>query len=257
MKNGKRSISSEKYWKQKVLNANRVSVDGIWLYGHHAVIAALANQKRQIHRLIITKNTLLRFPNDIEPEILDRTDLERFLPAGAVHQGLALLTSPLPDIFLDDLLGQISSQSVIIILDQANDPRNVGAVLRSAAAFGSDAVIVPNRHTPEATGVLAKAASGALERVPFIRVTNLARTLDQLKDAGYWCVGVTSDGEQTLAQAELSGKIVLVFGAEGRGMRRLTRAKCDYLIRIPIDQAMDSLNLSSAAAISLYELKRN
>ena len=257
MKNGKRSISSEKKRKRAVQGAPKGSLDRIWLYGQHAVIAALANRNRQKHRLVMTQNTLTKLPNEIKPELLDRPELERLLPPGAVHQGVALLTSPLPDILLEDILDQVSNQSVIVVLDRANDPRNVGAVMRSAAAFGADAVIGPDWHMPEATAVLAKAASGALEKIPFVRVTNLARTLDKLKDAGFWCAGVAADGEITLAQAKLSGKIVLIFGDESRGMRRLTRAKCDYLIRIPIDQAMDSLNLSAAAAISLYELKRN
>ena len=257
MKNGKRSISPEKNRNLMVQRASSGSLSRIWLYGHHTVMAALANRNRKTYRLVMTQNSLSQLPNEIQPEILDNTEIERLLPPGAVHQGLALLTSPLPAVLLDDILGQTSNQSVIVVLDQVNDPRNVGAVLRSAAAFGSDAVIAPDRHTPEATAVLAKAASGALEKIPFIRVTNLARTLDQLKDAGYWCAGFTADADQTLAQAKLSGKIVMVFGEEGRGMRRLTRAKCDYLVRISIDQEMDSLNLSAAAAISLYELKRN
>ena len=162
----------------------------------------------------------------------------------------------MPQISLKNLLDHTSKKSIIIALDQANDPRNIGAVLRSAAAFQADAVIIPERYSPQATSVLAKAASGALEKTPLIRVTNLARTLEQLKKVGYWCAGLVPDAKQTLAEAKLSGKIVLVLGAEGKGIRRLTRDRCDYLLRIPIDREMESLNISTAAAISLYELNR-
>ena len=230
--------------------------DRIWLYGKHAVTAALANPDREKHRLAITSADHILYTGDVQTEILERQELETILPKNAVHQGVALQVSPLQEPDLKQIISQTGEESVIVALDQASDPQNIGAVLRSAAAFGADAVIVQNRHTPEATAALAKAASGALEQVPFVRVTNLARSMKQLKDAEYWCAGMTADGTQTLVDANLSGRTVLALGAEGEGLRRLTRENCDFLIRIPIINNIDNLNLAATAAISLYEIRR-
>ena len=256
MGNSKRQKPSKSTWRHDIPGRPLELGEHIWLYGYHAVLAALANPQRQKHRLVVTSKTFLETSNFIKPEIMDRSKFDRLLPTGVVHQGIALLTSPLPQISLKNLLNHTSKNSIIIALDQANDPRNIGAVLRSASAFQADAVIIPERYSPQATSVLAKSASGALEKTPLIRVTNLARTLEQLKKVGYWCAGLVPDAKQTLADAKLSGKIVLVLGAEGKGIRRLTRDRCDYLLRIPIDREMESLNISAAAAISLYELNR-
>lgn len=144
-----------------------------------------------------------------------------------------------------------------MVLDQVTDPHNVGAVLRSAAAFGALAVVVPDRHAPDETGTLAKSASGALERMPLVRVSNLVRALEQLKDGGFWIAGLAAEGTTTLAQAKLSGKTALVLGSEGEGLRRLTREHCDYLVRLPMTDAVESLNVSNAAAVALYELIRD
>jgi len=256
MGNSKRQKPSKSAWGHDIPGTPLELGEQIWLYGYHAVLAALANPQRQKHRLVVTSKTFLETSNFIKPEIMDRSKFDQFLPTGVVHQGIALLTSPLPQISLKNLLNHTSKNSVIIALDQANDPRNIGAVLRSASAFQTDAVIIPERYSPQATSVLAKSASGALEKTPLIRVTNLARTLEQLKQVGYWCAGLVPDAKQTLAEAKLTGKIVLVLGSEGKGIRRLTRDRCDYLLRIPIDREMESLNISAAAAISLYELNR-
>jgi 23S rRNA (guanosine2251-2'-O)-methyltransferase len=195
-------------------------------------------------------------------EAAERTDLDALLPEGAVHQGVALLAGPLPDTTIEDLCrsAETVSRVVVVALDQANDPHNVGAVLRSAAAFGALAVVLPRDHAPPIGGTLAKAASGALERLPLVRVTNLARALDALKEAGFWCLGLDAQAPETLAEAaakgRMAGKTVLVLGSEGAGLRRLTRESCDFLARIPIAGAMESLNLSNAAAIALYEASR-
>ena len=256
MKNRKWVKPREKAQKSEPSSLPRGQRNRIWLYGAHTVRAALANQRRKKYRLAVTSVDHGLHADGLELEIMERQELEKLLPLGAVHQGTALLVSPLPEMDLNQVLEDRENDSVIVVLDQATDPRNIGAVLRSAAAFGADAVIVPDRHTPDATGALAKAASGALDRVPFIRITNLARTIRELKSADYWCVGLAADGDQTLAEAKLNGRTALVLGAEGTGLRRLTRDSCDFLVRIPTQGYVDSLNLSAATAISLYELRR-
>ncbi len=192
-------------------------------------------------------------------EIVDRRDLEAVLPPGAVHQGVVVQADPLPAIDLKAFLEDLAEVSEIrlVVLDQASDPRNIGAVLRSAAAFGARAVIVQDRHAPDATAALAKAASGALETVPLVRVVNVARALRGLKEAGFWLIGLDGAADLPLAGAGPGGRVVLVLGAEGGGLRRLTREACDALVRIPIGPAVESLNLSTAAAIALYELARD
>ena len=237
-----------------------------WLYGLHATLAAVANPARHCRRLVATEPVGERLAaaaaaaGSARPqvEIIERGDIEGLLPAGAVHQGAAALVEPLPETPLDAVLAAFAEapRACIVVLDQAIDPRNVGAVLRSAAAFEAGAVVVQDRHAPPAAGALAKAASGALDLVPLVRVTNLARSLKAAKDAGFWCVGLDGTAPRTLAEADLGGRIALVLGAEGTGFRRLTREGCDFLVRIPIAGAMESLNLATAAAIALYEWAR-
>ncbi|MCB2102806.1 MAG: RNA methyltransferase, partial [Rhodobacterales bacterium] len=197
------------------------------------------------------------------PEVMDREAFEAMLPAGAVHQGVALLADPLPALDLEDLLRALPSDDAaqarpvrVAVLDQVTDPRNVGAVLRSAAAFGLAAVVVQDRHAPEATAALAKAASGALERVPLIRATNLARALDRLKQDGFWCVGLDGRARDSLPRLAPVGRTALVLGSEGAGLRRLVRERCDLLARIPIGDGVESLNVAAAAAVAFYELAR-
>ncbi|MGH6659963.1 MAG: 23S rRNA (guanosine(2251)-2'-O)-methyltransferase RlmB [Rhodospirillales bacterium] len=238
-----------------------------WIYGVHAVEAALTNPRRACHRLLVANGAGGDVVADIAraraavpgrplPESVDRGEIERLLTPGAVHQGVALLAKPLPPSSLEDVLRNTAADDAIVVLDQATDPRNVGAVLRSAAAFGAIAVVTQDRNAPPLTGALVKAASGAVETVPLLRVVNLARALWALKDAGFWCAGLDPTAERTLAEASLEGRVALVLGAEGGGMRRLTRDTCDELLRVPIMPGADSLNLSNAAAIALYELKR-
>lgn len=235
----------------------------IWLYGNHAVLAAISNPARRKHRLVLTGESARYLENartdgaqDVVAEVMDRRDIDRLLPPGAVHQGMALQADPLDPVTLDEVIDRNGDEQVMVVLDQPNDPRNIGAVLRSAAAFGAAAVIVPDRHAPEATAALAKAASGALDRVPLIRVTNLSRALEQLKAAGFWCAGLAADGGQILSETDWAARTALVLGAEGAGLRRLTEETCDFLVRIPIDGDAGSLNLSAAAAITLYEINR-
>lgn len=242
----------------------------IWLYGIHPVLAALANPRRRAFRILLTQdaedtlgarlNVLaeehpLGFP---KPEILAREIIDRNVPRGAVHQGVAAQVEGLDDTDIEDICRATEGQehARIVVLDQVTDPHNVGAVIRSAAAFSAAAVILPERHSPGDGGVLAKSASGAVERVPLVRVVNLARALDRLKQAGFWCVGLAGEATTAIHEADLTGKIALVLGAEGEGLRRLTREHCDLMVRIPIHGGIDSLNVSNAAAISLYELAR-
>jgi len=237
---------------------------GTWLYGHHAVLAALRNPARKILRIIATAEVIAELgptltsasEHAIEP--LARETIARLLPGGAVHQGLAVLVRPLRSLAVEDLIetAEGRSSAIILVLDQVTDPHNVGAVLRSAAAFGALAVIMPERSAPDISGVLAKAASGALEHVPLLRVVNLVRALEMLQGAGFWTVGLAGEAEKSLATLGLTGRIVLVLGSEGEGLRRLTREACDHLARLPTKGAVDSLNVSNAAAVALYELVR-
>src|SRR5262245_10473294 len=230
-----------------------------WLYGHHAVTAALANPERKLLRLAHIGDSELPVVEGHEWERVPRDILESWLPAGAVHQGLAAQHHPLPDRGIEDVLAEAESQehAHLIILDQVTDPQNVGAILRSAAAFGALAVVLTERHAAPESGALAKAASGALEHVQLIRVANLARALELLKKGGFWIAGLAAEGSQTLADAKLTGKVGLALGAEGPGLRRLTREHCDLLVRLPTGGPIDHLNVSNAAAVALYELVRS
>ncbi len=233
----------------------------LWLYGVHACLAALNNPKRRVHHIVLTRHAadLLKtvtHPSLPQPQIVDRGHLDSILPPESVHQGIAINCNPLHSPDIAELVAQERSQSAVVVLDQANDPRNIGSVLRSAAAFGAHAVIVPDRGTPEVSGAMAKAAAGAMEQVPFVRVSNLARALRALKDAGYWCVGLDGRASQTLAEIDLGGKTAIVMGAEGSGLRQLTAETCDFLAKIPISGQIESLNLSIATSIALYERNR-
>jgi 23S rRNA (guanosine2251-2'-O)-methyltransferase len=193
-------------------------------------------------------------------QMLDRAALDALLPEGAVHQGWALQAEPLEPADLDDVLRAAEvtpGRSVVLVLDRVSDPHNVGAILRSAAAFGAAAVVLPEHGAPAQTGALAKAASGGLERVKLVRAVNLARTLDQLKAAGYWCCGLDENAGAPLAGLDLGPRVALVLGAEGGGLRRLVRERCDYQARLPTRADLPSLNVSNAAAIALYELARD
>ena len=234
----------------------------VWLYGRHPVLAALANPERRIERLLATKEVAERHAKEFgkdftsKVQILARDDLAQRLPAGAVHQGIAILVAPLEEPQLEDLLAKCGDQSMVLVLDQVTDPHNVGAILRSAAAFGVAGVVVTERNAPADTGVLAKSASGALEIVPLVRAVNLARTLDQLKEAGFWIYGLDERGDAPIAGLDLAGRVCIVLGAEGEGLRRLTAEKCDRLVTIPTSQALAALNVSNAAAIASYEWAR-
>ncbi len=232
-----------------------------WLYGHHAVTAALRNPNREKIEIRLTNESEIdkKVLKNLPVKIVSRQELDSLLPPGAIHQGVALSVKPLEPVYLEDIirLTQSKERSVLLILDQVTDPHNIGAILRSSAAFNSDAVILPDANAPEETGTLAKSACGALESVPLVRVANLVRAIRELKDAGYWVLGLDGYADQFITDDKLPAKTVFVLGSEGEGMRRLTAEKCDYTIKLPICDKMESLNVSNAAAIALYEFYRS
>ncbi|MEQ8708353.1 MAG: 23S rRNA (guanosine(2251)-2'-O)-methyltransferase RlmB [Rhodospirillales bacterium] len=241
---------------------NRAASDGrVMLYGQHAVLAALANPKRRNCRLSATRPALagLAVPDSCEIQIVERSDLDSMLPPDTPHQGLVLQATPLEDDSLHDVLEALAGDepALIVVLDQITDPQNVGAILRSAAAFGATAVVATERNSALAGGALAKAASGALEIVPFCRETNLARALDQLADAGFWRIGLDGEAGRVFNGDAKTTRLALVLGAEGAGLRRLTREHCDELAGLPMSGHMESLNVSNAAAVAMYEARRD
>lgn len=231
----------------------------VWLYGRHPVLAALANPDRRIERILATREAADRHAAEFagKPlQIASREELAQRLPPAAVHQGMAALAVPLEEPSLKDILARCGENALVLALDQVTDPHNVGAILRSAAALGVAGVIVTERHAPSDTGVLAKAASGALEVVPLVRAVNLARAMEQLKEAGFWLYGLDERGDTALGTLDLAGRVCIVLGAEGEGLRRLTAEKCDRLVTIPTQPVLAALNVSNAAAIAAYEWAR-
>ena len=223
-------------------------------WGKHAVAAALDNPNRKVLRAWATRDaaTSMNFPKDVAVTLADVADLGRLVPHDAPHQGVVIELEPLEEVWLDDILTSASERAVVLVLDQVTDPHNVGAILRSAAAFGVAGIVTQDRHSPSESGVVAKSASGALERVPWARVVNLARALEEIGEAGFWRIGLAGDVESTLAEALGPQRVALVLGAEGPGLRPNTRDHCDALARLPISGAVESLNVSNAAAVALY-----
>jgi 23S rRNA (guanosine2251-2'-O)-methyltransferase len=236
----------------------RGDADGpVVMYGWHTVTAALQNPARHVRKLLATENAARRLSGEgvssrMPPEVVRPSAIaERLLP-DAVHQGLYLETDPLPSPAIEDL----PARGTVLVLDQITDPHNVGAIFRSAAAFAASAIVMTQRHSPEATGALAKAASGALEHVPLINVQNLARALTTLKQSGFFVVGLDSTGDADLTDLALRAPLALVLGAEGKGLRQLTKAICDHVARIDLPGDIKSLNVSNAAALALYVASR-
>lgn len=226
---------------------------GLKFWGRHAIAAALKNPNRNVKKISGTRDAVasLDLPSDIPVVYCDVADLGRMVPRDAPHQGMVADVDPLTDIWLADIMDK-GSDRPLLLLDQVTDPHNVGAILRSAAAFNAAAIITQDRHAPPESGVLAKSASGALELVPWIRVVNLSRALDEIADAGYWRIGMDGEADDMLGTAMGSGKIALVMGAEGEGLRQNVAAHCDVLAKLPMHPKMESLNVSNAAAIALY-----
>ena len=261
--------------KNTILNCSKLESSGSTkgldlLYGRHAVLSALANSRRQISRILLTFDTYDHMLGEIKKALisgghaqikiqaLEKKKLDSHLPYGAVHQGIALEAKALK-CNLEDIINQtLNNEDVtIIILDQATDTHNIGSILRSAAAFNATAVVIQDRKSPMTNGTIAKAASGAMEHVALVRTTNLVRAMDKLKAANYWCVGLDGKEKKIISQSKLPGRVVFVLGSEDTGLRRLTRQNCDLLVKVPTSNKVESLNLSNAAAIALYEKSRS
>lgn len=226
-----------------------------WVWGVHAVDAALANPERgEVKRLLATSERARKYEGHKGLEIFEAHDIARQLPAGAVHQGIALKIDPPPSLSIDEI-GE-RAEGVLVMLDQITDPQNVGAIFRSAAAFGAKGVILQDRHAPVLSGALAKAAAGAVDKVPHTVAVNLSRALERLADLGWRAVGLDGSADATLGEALDGRPTVLVLGSEGEGIRRLVAEHCDTLAKIPMPGGFESLNVSNAAAIALYEASR-
>lgn len=230
----------------------------VWLYGVHACKAALNNPNRTLFEIAQLNDKHIE-KIDLDSSIpaskirtVDRSWFDKKFGMGAVHQGIAIQVSELSDFGFEDLEMDDASHQIVIILDQVSDPHNVGAIIRSAAAFGAKAIVMTDKHAPEETGTLAKSASGALELIPIIRAPNLLQAIDKLKKIGFWTYGFAETGSTPMQKANFSGKVALVMGAEGKGMRRLTTENCDFLIHLETSNSFSTLNVSNAAAIALY-----
>jgi 23S rRNA (guanosine2251-2'-O)-methyltransferase len=233
-----------------------------WLYGLHAARAALANPRRKVRKAVVSERAQAELGPALAKAKVSNVsqaspdNISRLLPPGAVHQGVALVCEPLPELDLGEALSRAAGPRLVVVLDQITDPHNEGAILRSAAAFGVAAVVVQDRHAPPESGALAKAASGGLDLIPRIAVVNIARALEELGRLGFYRIALAADGDASLRDAAPKGDIAIVLGAEGSGLRRLVRERCDATAFIPMGGAMESLNVSNAAAIAFYELRR-
>ena len=238
----------------------------IVIYGKHPVIAALKNSRRKIFKIYTDAGNIdliqkLCNENNLDKILihnLDKTGFDNLLPNGEVHQGMAILTQPLPPVFIEDIIEKSKDKENcnVVILDGVTDPHNVGAIVRTAAAFDSLAIIMQEKNAPYETGVLAKSAVGTLENMPICKVTNISRAIEKLQKAEFWTVGMDGYAKKTLAELKLSGKIAIVMGSEGKGMRKLVEENCDMTAKLPISENVESLNVSNACAIALYEINR-
>lgn len=246
--------------RESVQKTARLNAD---LFGFHAVREAWKNPARFVHALYITEAAMKEFEGDVKtttkrpaPTIVTKDDLDKIFPVGTVHQGIALSCQPLAEISVIDIIikAEANPKSVIVILDQVTDPHNIGAILRSACAFGADGIVMQNRHAPEMTGILAKTACGAVDHIPVAYETNLSRAIEKLKEHHYTVIGMDEHASKTFSELHSYERAVIVLGAEGSGMRRLIREHCDVLVTLPTKPPIASLNVSNAAAVALYAL---
>lgn len=243
-----------------------LSTGNVTLYGRHPVTAALLNPARRINRILCTKENaeeLKKLLNQSNRDtgllnIVDRKEIDRLLPHDAVHQGFLLCCRELEGYTVEDIciMAEEKENCHILILDQVTDPQNIGAIIRSCVAFDTLALIMQDKNSPTETGTMAKASAGMIEHLPLCRVTNLSRAVEQLKKAGFWVIGMDGYAQTTIDKIDKSGKIAVIMGSEGKGMRRLVEESCDTTVKLPISPKVESLNVSTAAAIALYELNK-
>ncbi len=230
------------------------------LYGRHAVLAALKNPKRQILKILCTKENAdeIRRTSKLQPQEVEKKEIDKLFSADVVHQGFALFCNRLPDFSLEEIIemSQTKNKCHVLILDQVTDPQNIGTIIRSAVAFNTLALVLQDKNSPLESATIAKASVGMIEHLPISRVTNLSRAIEKLKDAGFWIVGMDGYAQTTLDQLDTSGKLAIVMGSEGKGMRRLVEENCDITIRLPMSPLAESLNVATAASIVLYEINK-
>lgn len=250
---------------KKNISENKNFSGQVLLYGRHPVLAAINNPERKINKIFCSKEnaeeiktTLTKNKRNIALSIIDRKELDKMLPRDAVHQGFALQCQELEDYTLDEIcrLAEEQQNCHVLILDQVTDPQNIGAIIRSCVAFDTLALILQDKNSPTETGAMAKASAGMIEQLPVCRATNLSRAIKTLKDAGFWVIGMDGYATTYIADINKSGKIAVVMGSEGKGMRRLVEENCDQTVKLPISEKVESLNVSTAAAITLYELNK-
>ena len=242
------------------------SKNSLILYGRHPVFAAIANSDRQINKIVATADNIEdlkkvcikngRSVNIIN--VLERKEIDKMLPSDAVHQGIVAYCNKLEGWTLEDVCSASADKENchVLILDQVTDPQNVGAIIRSAVAFDTLALIMQDKNSPEENGAMAKASAGMIEHLPIVRVTNLSRAIEKLKDAGFWVVGMDGYAQITIDKMDKNGKIAVVMGSEGKGMRRLVEENCDTTVKLPISPLTESLNVATACAIALYEINK-
>ena len=239
--------------------AQNISKSSVVLYGKHAVISALQNPKRQIEKVLCTKDNLQHLQQYTKNIcIVERKEIDAITPRDAVHQGIALICKPLPNYMIEDIISLSSTKEncQILILDQVTDPQNIGAIIRSAVAFNTLALILQDKNSPTENGTMAKAAAGMMEFLPICRATNLSRAISQLKKAGFWSIGMDGYAKTTIDKMKKGGKNIIIMGSEGKGMRRLIEENCDITIKLPMNENVESLNVATAASIVLYEMNK-
>jgi len=239
----------------------KMNTNGVILYGRHAVMAALENPARKIYKLVcVSENAVslrAKYPN-LNIVIADKKDIDKFVPTDAVHQGFVLYCSELDNLSIEELCTMTANDKKcnVLILDQVTDPQNIGAIIRSCAAFGTKALIVQDKNSPTESGAMAKAAAGTMEFLPIVRATNLTRAIETLKKNGFWVVGMDGYAKDNVDKIDKNAKLAVIMGSEGSGMRRLIEESCDITVRLPINPKVESLNVSTAAAVVLYELSK-
>lgn len=257
---GKEERPARRHEEPREAKSTKIKAD---LFGFHAVREAWKNPGRFVHALYITESAFKEFEKDLAtdhkrpaPTIVSKEDLDKTFPSGTVHQGIAMSCQALAELAVIDLIikAQDKPKSVIVILDQVTDPHNVGAIMRSACAFGADGIVMQTRHTPDMAGILAKTACGAVEHLPVAYETNLSRAIEKLQEHHYTIIGLDEHAQQTFGDLYKYDRAVIVLGAEGPGMRRLIKEHCDVLVTLPTQKPINSLNVSNAAAVALYAL---